>query len=219
MKLVQTLDKSFTVYSESIGENYHSINGAVTESMHVFINAGFNYAGKGTVTILEAGLGTGLNALLTLFGSLSSGRSVKYYAIELYPLDHEILKGLHYKDYCESQYQTVDFFSRIHDCEWGRDVEITKGFILHKINGDIKSTDFPDGIELVYYDAFSPLKQPELWSLDIFEKLYKKMLPGAVLTTYCVKGEIKRTLKTAGFTIEKLPGPPGKREMLRAIKC
>ncbi|MBN2610767.1 MAG: tRNA (5-methylaminomethyl-2-thiouridine)(34)-methyltransferase MnmD [Bacteroidales bacterium] len=218
MKLVQTHDGSFTIYSNRMGECFHSINGAVTESMHVFINAGFKYSGEGPVNILEAGFGTGLNTWLTLLESLKSGRSVKYYTIELFPVDSQLLKDLNYHNFSVTRGQDKDLFYSLHNCDWGKDIKITENFVLHKINEDIKSTIFPQDIGVVYYDAFSPATQPELWSFDIFERLHQKMQPGALLTTYCVKGEIKRILRSVGFKIEKLPGPPGKREILRAQK-
>ncbi len=218
MEIVKTADGSDTLYSRSLDESYHSTYGAVTESMHVFIDAGFNILKEDYLTIFEVGFGTGLNALLTLIESQKTNRKVKYYTLELYPLEMDVILNLNYTSMVSLDEDNEAHYYLMHRCKWGKDVAITNSFCLHKIKGNLETIKIPKNIHLVYFDAFSPEKQPEMWTLPIFNKIYEKMKPSAVLTTYCAKGNVKRILKSVGFRIENLPGPPGKREMIRAIK-
>ena len=218
MEIVKTADGSHTLYLKKIDESYHSTFGAVTESKHVFINAGFHYLDKDNIGVFEVGFGTGLNAMLTLIESQKSNKKITYYAVELCPLEMEIIRQLNYSKILSLDDKFNSLFFDMHSCKWDVTIELTDYFKLYKIKGNLESIEIPEGIQLVYFDAFSPDKQPEMWTSAIFQRIYNKLLPSAVLTTYCAKGEIKRILKSIGFKIENLQGPPGKREMIRALK-
>ena len=159
-----------------------------------------------------------MNCYLTLLASIKSNRKVRYFAIEKYPLPVDIWDKLNFGSF--SPDGNPIFFSLLHTAKWNCDTEIHPQFILHKMETDILQTnlfDFPS-VDLVYYDAFSPEKQPELWGLPVFEQIYSNMKEGAILVTYCAKGYVRRMLRSIGFQVERIPGPPGKREMLRARK-
>jgi tRNA U34 5-methylaminomethyl-2-thiouridine-forming methyltransferase MnmC len=209
-------DGSHTIYNETIDEHYHSTFGAITESQHIFIQNGLNFINTNPVRILEIGFGTGLNALLTLENAILQNRKIYYVAIELYPLEIEVIQKLNYSKLINQKFEN-DFLA-FHNCNWGEDIKLNNNFTLYKILGNAINVDFPENFDLVYFDAFSPDKQPELWTIELFLKLYKSLNKNGILTTYCAKGEVKRNLKEAGFTIERIPGPPGKRHMIRAIK-
>jgi len=218
MQLRVTGDGSHTLFLPHMNESYHSMFGAITESMHVFIREGLEYLRDyKSISILEAGFGTGLNALLTLVASENRSISINYHTVENFPISQDIAHRLNYPSLLIAG-DPSGFFQLIHDAPWNETVAITPTFALHKIREDFTSFNPGFSYDLIYYDAFAPEKQPEMWSKDIFVRLFKHLTPGGVLTTYCVKGEVKRMLKEAGFTIEKLPGPPGKREMLRGRK-
>ena len=212
-ELKVTEDGSHTFYMPDLDEHYHSTHGAIQESMHVFLNAGFNYSERETLHILEIGFGTGLNCYLTVQEAKKQNKKVVYHSIELYPLEKELVDKLNYADQ-----DNIDLFKNLHACEWNKDVHITDNFILRKLQGDLTIYQFPQKYDLVYFDAFAPDVQPDLWSLEIFQKIYQSTNSEAVLTTYCTKGIVKRALRAAGFRVKRLPGPPGKREMLRATR-
>ena len=203
-----TADGSATLYIPEIDEHYHSVKGALTESLHIFIQTGFYYSKADPLTIFEVGFGTGLNAFLTLLECEKLQRKTVYHTIELYPLTTEQANSLKYQDTIAPEQATL--FETIHLAEWDKPIEITPNFTLHKIKGDMGQ---------IYYDAFAPEKQPNLWSEEIFEKISRSMKSQGILTTYCAKGEVRRRLQRAGLIVERLQGPPaGKREILRAIK-
>jgi tRNA U34 5-methylaminomethyl-2-thiouridine-forming methyltransferase MnmC len=211
MPIIQsTADGSHTLFLPEIDEHYHSINGAIQESQHVYIAAGLNQCSKDTVCVLELGFGTGLNALLTALEAVKSNRKVVYTAIEKFPLPGEIIHQLNYSELNPTLFQSL------HQAEWETPVVINASFILHKIQADFLSVDFPGTYDVVYYDAFAPDKQPEVWTQELFDKIYLKMNPDGILTTYCAKGAIRRMMQQSGFSVERIPGPLGKREMLRA---
>jgi tRNA U34 5-methylaminomethyl-2-thiouridine-forming methyltransferase MnmC len=220
MELVITGDGSHTLYVPGMDEHYHSNFGAVTESEHVFIQAGLMpLMTLPGIAVFEIGFGTGLNALLTCMEALKREIPVRYYALEKYPLAPELAAGLNYPDLLAPDSPGLQQqFMQIHQAAWNQPVVIHPCFTLHKIEGDL--VDFqPEFLyNLIYFDAFAPDKQPEVWSQEIFNRLFSHLNPGGLLTTYCVKGTVKRMLKAAGFELEKLPGPPGKREILRALK-
>ena len=218
MKIIRSDDGSNTIYLKELNECYHSMKGAVTESNHVFIKAGLNYIKENELTIFEVGFGTGLNALLTLLTSEKSNLKIKYYTNELHPLKDDIIRKLNYPNILFLDEINSNRFYLMHSCTWNKDIKLTDNLLFHKIKGDMATVDIPEQIKLVYFDAFSPDKQPEMWTKEIFIKLYRKMSANSVLTTYCAKGEFKRVLKSVGFYVESLSGPPGKREMVRAIK-
>ena len=213
-----TGDGSTTLFSHTFGEHYHSVFGALTESKTVFIENGLQFLHKDPVTVFEIGLGTGLNAYLTCLNAQHNKRSVSYYAIEKFPLEIPVLSLLNYQVLLATEEADKRIFSAMHEAEWGKPVDITSSFSLFKIRADLCSFHPEFNYDVVYFDAFAPDRQPEMWTKEIFRDLYHMLNPGGILTTYCVKGDIKRNLKEAGFRIEKLPGPPGKREMLRASK-
>lgn len=212
----QTDDGSHTLFVPSMDEHYHSVNGAIQESKHVFIEAGLEVIQKEEVHILEIGFGTGLNAFLTLQYAALNGKRIHYYTIERFPLEIELIEKLNYGE--QIWPEKKDLFLKLHQVPWNEPVVITEDFILHKIEDDSNTVTLPDGIDLIYFDAFAPDKQPEMWNQVIFDSLYEHALPGAVIVTYCAKGDVRRSMQTAGFVMERLPGPPGKRHMLRGKK-
>ena len=203
-----TADGSKTIFCRRFGEHYHSKFGAVSESNHVFIEAGYLASKADSLAVLEIGFGTGLNAWLSLQQARRLCRDTFYEAVELYPVDDNAV--------CELS--DDDTFRKLHAAAWEQPVEIVQGFVLHKRKSDMLQTVFTRKFDLVYYDAFSPAVQPEMWTRSIFERLHAGMRSGAILTTYCAKGEVRRTMQSVGFYVERLPGHAGKREMLRAKK-
>ncbi|MBN1820834.1 MAG: tRNA (5-methylaminomethyl-2-thiouridine)(34)-methyltransferase MnmD [Prolixibacteraceae bacterium] len=213
-----TADGSHTLFVAELNEPYHSVNGAVTESMHVFIENALLFRNKKDIVVFEVGFGTGLNCLLTALKAMENGLKIKYITIEKYPLDPEIIKKLNYPSFFKDDRSEI--WEKIHESPWDRDVELNNNFKLYKINADILLTSFSkisQNFDVVYFDAFAPDVQPALWQPEIFSRLFEKCNKKAVLTTYSAKGSVRRTMISAGFKVEKLPGPPGKKEMLRGI--
>lgn len=215
-KLITTSDGSHTLYIPAMDEQYHSVNGAITESMHIFIEKGLKSIQKKEIRIFEVGFGTGLNAFLTWLKSREKGITVSYYTVEKYPLEEKLFASLNYPELLSPHDQT--FFLELHTSPWEKDRLIGEHFTLHKIQSDINACPIPSAIDLVYFDAFAPNKQAGIWSQELFDKLYSQMTINGVLTTYCAKGIVRRMMQTSGFEVERIEGPPGKREMLRAIK-
>lgn len=216
-KIRTTHDGSTTIYDENFGEHFHSIFGAEQESIHVFIKNGFYVFNKKSLNILEMGFGTGLNALLTILACEASNRKVFYHTFDMYPIDNfEIIEQLSFS--CLNTDLNKKLFLQIHQAPWNETCKVTKNFSLLKENISFIDAQFTLNYDLVYYDAFSPEKQPELWNFEIFRKIFDSLHPGGILTTYCAKGEVKRTLNKVGFEVKLLPGPPGKRHMICAIK-
>ncbi len=215
IKLVQTEDGTSTFFNQVLKEHYHSIHGSYTESMHVYINTGLRYISRRELVVFEVGFGSGLNALLTLIESLVRGIKIHYLTIEKYP----ITEALWSKFILPNQIQHYrDYFLTLHRSDWNRDVHITNNFVLHKIEDDWTGYELDKALDLVYYDAFSYDKQPQMWAKDRFDMLYQNMRIGGVLTTYAAKGVIKNNMRLAGFKVERLPGAPGKRHIVRALK-
>ncbi len=209
-----TADGSSTIYNATIDECYHSVHGAQNESMHIFIQSGLDEMSKNELSIFEVGFGTGLNAWLTLQSANERGCQVHYTSVERYPLSSECYSGLNYGN-SETE---RGVFMQLHEAQWGCAVEITPNFTLEKIEADFTELPLLKMYDLVYFDAFSPEKQPEMWSEDVFRKLYDRMNAGGVLVTYCAKGVVRRTMQSVGFVVERISGPIGKREILRARK-
>ncbi|MEZ5036009.1 MAG: tRNA (5-methylaminomethyl-2-thiouridine)(34)-methyltransferase MnmD [Chitinophagales bacterium] len=213
--LVITNDGSPTLYVERFDEHYHSIHGSIQESLHVFIQAGLDYKAKQqpSIRIFEMGLGTGLNALLTLNYAQQHNVFVDYHAIELYPLTLESINKL-------AQFPNFNHpnFLELHQIKSNEMLNIGENFRFIKYLQDINDYKPSQLFDLIYYDAFAPSAQDELWTVEMFQKMYDMLDDGGCLVTYCAKGIVKRTLKSVGFNIESLPGPIGKREMTRAIK-
>lgn len=213
-----TADGSATLYLPEMDEHYHSVKGALTESRHIFIQSGFYFSKADPLAIFEVGFGTGLNVFLTLLECGKQQRKTLYHSIELYPLSPEQANKLEYPHIIAPQQTSL--FERIHSAAWDEPVEITPYFTLHKINADLRQIGLPkESFDLIYYDAFAPEKQPDLWDDETLGKISESMKSQGVLTTYCAKGEVRRRLQRAGLTVERLQGPPGgKREILRATK-
>ncbi len=215
-QIITTSDGSHTIYVPELDEHYHSIHGAVQESNYIYINKGFYYCEADPLRIFEVGFGTGLNALLTAINSLTGSRVVNYTTIEKYPLDVNIIKSLNHSLY--SGDEAKDIYDLIHGAPWGCLVNICENFNLFKIKGDMRS-NLPAGIfDLIYFDAFGPDKQPEMWTKEVFYNIAGITKKNGVLVTYSAKGDVKRNLKASGFDVELLPGPPGKRQIIRAMK-
>lgn len=215
LEIRQTKDGSDTLYVPGLDEHYHSSHGAIAESVHVFINAGFLAIGKPTINILEIGFGTGLNALLTLQESLKKHKEVHYTALEKHPLHPDMAKSLNYP----ALLGNLPDYYQIHDCPWGRNEQITSEFTLCKINEGLEKWVPQKSFDLIYYDAFGPEKQPEMWTSRMIRKVAATLAPEGILVTYTAKGEVRRVLSECSLKVEKLPGPPGKREMVRARKA
>ena len=216
--IIETADGSKTIFIPEMNEQYHSVNGAITESEYIFVNKGFMFQQKKDPVIFEAGFGTGLNALLTAINAEKNNRPTTYYTIEKYPLANKIIKTLAYGDIISNE--ATNIYEKIHLCEWETTVQISPYFYIHKINADLIkfSVNTMPMFDIIYFDAFGPDKQPEIWTPEIFQKIYTNCSPGAVFVTYSAKGEIRRQLANIGFEIERLPGPPGKKHILRGIK-
>ncbi len=212
IELIVSADGSHTLYVPELDEHYHSVNGAINESMHVFIEANLLHCQKENISILEVGFGTGLNAFLTALNS--KDKSIAYYTLEKHPIDKAITNQLNFYKSMEEQ----NLLNKIHALPWQQDCELLENFNLFKDEADLLSIEFTRQYDLVYFDAFAPEKQAEMWDEQLFQKIYDAMLPNGIFTTYCAKGVVRRSLQACGFIVERLPGPKGKREMLRAIK-
>jgi len=215
-QIIYTEDGSHTIFVPELNEHYHSVHGAVQESAFIFINNGYEVCKGDPVSILEIGFGTGLNALLTAIKSISGTRKVLYTSIEKYPLASEIVDSLNHFEFA-GEYGK-DFFNRINSAPWNESVKICDNFELRKIESDLTTTTLQGTFDLIYFDAFGPDKQPEMWTREIFYRIAAVTIKGGILVTYSAKGEVKRSLKACGFDVELLPGPPGKRQMIRAVK-
>jgi tRNA U34 5-methylaminomethyl-2-thiouridine-forming methyltransferase MnmC len=214
-EIVITSDGSHTLYVPEIDEHYHSINGAIQESLHIFINNGFETTDANPVNILEIGFGTGLNALLTAISAEKNKREVFYTAIEKYPLPQTIIDILNYETLLTGTQQGI--LGQIHQAPWECNHKITQYFTIRKVKTDAVE-NIPKGkYHIIYFDAFAPNKQPEMWTKEIFSKIYSFTLKSGILVTYSAKGEVKRNLTSCGFTVAKLPGPAGKRHIIRAV--
>ncbi len=221
-----TKDGSHTLFNDQLNESYHSTNGALQESLHVFIEAGLkpqlekNFDHR--IQILELGYGTGLNAILSYIVCNKQQVNCDYTGIEAFPLDSSLIEQLNYSDWM-NDYEK-DIFNQMHTCEWNEKIDLNNRFSLQKLHTNIEDMAknplalMENHFDLVYMDAFDPAKQPDLWTIDIFNTLYQIMNHGASLVTYSSKGDVKRALRAAGFFVERLQGPIGKRHMLRGRK-
>lgn len=213
-----TADGSHTIQIDDLQVTYHSKHGAIQESRHVFIDAGIAYLHQmnilSEVRILEMGFGTGLNALLTAIFSDQMDLRVKYHSIEAFPLTTDELSSLNYG----SLLQQEAIFSLLHTAHWNTATTIHPKFELHKHLCKLDTFITEEKFNLIYYDAFAPTAQPELWTIEVFQQLYQCLQTGGILVTYCSKGIVRRAMEAAGFRVTKLQGPPGKREMVRAFR-
>lgn len=220
-KIIQTADGSVTIHLPEWDEQYHSKHGAVQEALHVFINSGLYFwiekEQKKEVSILEIGFGTGLNAFITYLEAKKADLKIKYTGVEAFPVTSEEVKELNYAEKLRNG-QEKEIFLRLHEAEWDKPVGINGNFVLTKLQKKFHQIQGEGTFNLIYYDAFGARVQPELWTEEIFAIMHRALEPGGVLVTYSAKGSVRRALQKVGFMVERLPGPPGKREMLRALK-
>jgi tRNA U34 5-methylaminomethyl-2-thiouridine-forming methyltransferase MnmC len=207
-ELVKTADGSFTLFIPEVEETYHSTHGAVQESMHVFIENGLKACDKESIRVLEVGLGTGLNAMLTLQNATTK---IDYSALEPYPLSKEILNEL-------AASRSDQFEMKFHVSNAGEWISLQENFSFIRMEVGLEEFSSEEKFDVIYYDAFGPRVEPGLWTLERMQQCFDLLNDGGVLVTYCAKGEVRRNLQAAGFVVERLAGPPGKREMLRGVK-
>lgn len=213
----QTADGSATLFLPKLNEHYHSVKGALVEARHVYIESAFRQTRKPEISLLEIGFGTGLNAFLTCLETLYQDVIVHYTTVELFPLSWDEVDALHYPSVISPE--NASLFQTLHTADWDAPVSVTPRFTLYKRYADLTDCSFDRSYDVIYFDAFAPEKQPELWEERIFRVLFEHTQKGGVLSTYCAKGEVRRRLQRAGFWVERLAGPPeGKREILRGIK-
>ena len=223
IEIITTSDGSHSLRNKELNETYHSIHGAVQESVHVFIKNGLMFFEDenhpSEIRILEVGFGTGLNALLTLKHGLGSKLQFHYTSLEADPITEETILQLNYPEILNFAEGTI-LFQKLHSAGWTQADSVLKNFVLKKQLGRLQDVALGDEqFDLVYFDAFAPAKQPELWELGMLKKVEQSMKPGGVFVTYCAKGQLKRDLRLLGLRVQTLPGPPGKKEMVRALKC
>ncbi|MCJ7468081.1 MAG: tRNA (5-methylaminomethyl-2-thiouridine)(34)-methyltransferase MnmD [Maribacter sp.] len=216
-EIITTADGSKTIHLKDWDEQYHSKHGAIQEAYHVFIKNGLALFENRHLAILEIGFGTGLNALITLLEAPKYKLDIEYLAIERYPVTLEELAQLNYISILRAEEVSTDF-ERMHSSPWNLDIAITERFKLKKQLIEFQDLRYVESHDLVYFDAFGARVQPELWTEEMFARMYTALRVNGVLVTYAAKGSVRRAMQTVGFRVERLPGPPGKREMLRAIK-
>jgi len=219
-KIITTKDGSNSLLVPALNEQYHSIHGAKQEAEHVFLKMGLEdssiqaHCNTNSISVFEVGFGTGLNALLSANWAILNNKKIEYTAIEKYPVSKEEFDQLNYGDLLGE----VELYNQISNSKWEEFVTINDHFKVKKIALDLIADELPKGFDVVYFDAFAPNKQSKLWEVSVFEKIYSIMTSKGVLVTYCCQGQARRNMIEAGFKVEKVQGPPGKREMLRARK-
>ncbi len=218
-QVVETEDGSHSIFVPALDEHYHSTHGALQESRHVFLEAGLRAiaARKKSIAILEIGLGTGLNALLTALAATEWQLDIDYCAIEAFPLTPEEISSLNYAAVIGGAL-AEEYWKGIHGAAWEHIAAIHSGFRLQKRAVRLQDFEMAMEVDLIYFDAFAPEKQPEMWAPEVFAVMFSLLQPGGMLVTYCAKGAVRRAMQAAGFAVERISGPPGKREMLRANK-
>lgn len=218
IEIITTTDGSHSLFHSGLNETYHSRHGAIQESAHVFIEHGLNFLlnkGLTRVRIFEVGFGTGLNALLTLQTSQQIQQTIDYVSVEAFPLEQSVYTQLNYG----RQLQMTEEFEKLHDLDWNTSHVLAPNFTIKKVKDSLHSLVLENGsVDLIYFDAFAPDKQPDMWTPDVLQSMFDALSSGGVFVTYCAKGQLKRDLKSIGFEVQTLPGPPGKKEMTRALK-
>jgi tRNA U34 5-methylaminomethyl-2-thiouridine-forming methyltransferase MnmC len=219
LQIITTGDGSHSLLNTALNETYHSVHGALRESLHVFIKHGLEYFidanQSNKISVFEVGFGTGLNAFLTAEFVRDKNISVEYTSIEAFPLSHDVVSQLNYANTSAQS----ELFERIHGAEWEKSISISPEFTIRKIKTTLQQIDLSiPAFDVVYFDAFAPSKQPEMWELSLLQKIYSALKNPGVFVTYCAKGQLKRDLKSLGFEVETLEGPPGKKEMVRGLK-
>ncbi|MCU0438857.1 MAG: tRNA (5-methylaminomethyl-2-thiouridine)(34)-methyltransferase MnmD [Raineya sp.] len=222
IEIFETKDGSKTLLNTALNETYHSRFGAIQESIHVFIEAGLNtylkqFPDNESIHILEVGFGTGLNAILTLQAVLNTPYKVYYETLETYPLSLEQVEELNYIEQI-GDHLLNDYFKKMHTCNWDEPVEIHPNFTICKKKQPLETYHSEKDFHIIYFDAFAPNVQPELWTLEALQNSTQKLIENGIFVTYCAKGQLKRDLKSLHLQVESLSGPPGKREMTRGIK-
>lgn len=216
-EIIITSDGSTTIHLPDWDEHYHSKHGAIQEAYHVFIKNGLEAVSKSNISILEIGFGTGLNAFITCIEAKKNNRSINYVGVEAYPIEQEEVVKLNYV----SELNALGFdhiFQQIHSNSWEENHVISKNFNLQKKQQFFHEIDDENQYDLIYFDAFGARVQPGLWTEEIFAKMFEALQEGGVLVTYSAKGSVRRAMQAVGLVVERLPGPPGKREMLRGTK-
>ncbi|RKR12341.1 tRNA U34 5-methylaminomethyl-2-thiouridine-forming methyltransferase MnmC [Maribacter vaceletii] len=216
-EIIITADGSKTIHIPDWNEQYHSKHGAIQEAYHVFIKNGLSLFSENEISILEIGFGTGLNALITSIESKKTNLKVNYTGIEAYPVSLEELNSLNYLEELNAENQK-HIFNKMHSSEWGVTNQISDDFSLLKEQKNFLDIKNKEDFNLIYFDAFGARVQPELWTEEIFKIMYDSLKEDGYLVTYSAKGSVRRAMQSVGFVVERLPGPPGKREMLRAQK-
>ncbi|ALM07642.1 SAM-dependent methyltransferase [Sediminicola sp. YIK13] len=216
-KIITTSDGSKTIQIEDWDEQYHSKHGAVQEAYHVFIKHGLSLFENRKISILEIGFGTGLNALITWKESSRYNLEVRYTGVEAFPVTKEEIRQLDYINELNAQ-ELANGFEKMHDAAWEETIKLTNNFTIHKQQKDFMDIADKEDYNLIYFDAFGARVQPELWTETLFQKMFNALSENGVLVTYAAKGSVRRAMQSVGFKVERLPGPPGKREMLRAVK-
>lgn len=216
-EIIKTLDGSTTIHLQDWDECYHSKHGAIQEAKHVFIKNGLSLFENNPVSILEIGFGTGLNTFITFLESIQKNQIIDYVGVEAYPVEADEVLGMNYVTELDAL-EFENIFEKMHKCNWDKKNEICSSFSLTKRKQFFHEIDDFETFDLIYFDAFGYRVQPELWSTEIFRKMYNSLKPNGVLVTYAARGVVKRSMIEVGFTVEKLAGPPGKREMFRAFK-
>jgi len=216
-KIVTTADGSKTIHIVDWNEHYHSVHGAIQEAYHVFIKSGLCLFRDRSISILEIGFGTGLNCFITSLEAQKLNLDIRYTGVEAYPITSKELEQLNYVSELKAE-NAEKQFKQMHQSQWEQEITLSNTFLLCKQQKDFKDLVDVDTFNLIYFDAFGARVQPELWTEAIFSKMYTALKNEGVLVTYSAKGSVRRAMKAAGFVVERLPGPPGKREMLRAIK-
>ncbi len=217
LELRQTADGSSTFFVPELNEHYHSTNGALQESNHIFIGCGFNALAHAELHILEVGFGTGLNAWLTALSAAAKNVRVAYTSLEKFPLNAGDVALLNYTSGAKTKEEAALFYA-LHESPWEVAQQLTPHFSLLKLRCALEDFTSTEKFNLIYFDAFAPAVQPELWTEEIFRSMHSVLKSGGILVTYCAQGQVKRNMKAAGFSIERLPGPPGKREITRATR-
>jgi len=218
--IFETQDGSHSIFSEKFGVSYHSKYGAVQETQHVFIDAALRFKAvvQKEISILEIGLGTGLNALMTYIEAKKRNLDIDYVAYEAFPISLEAAQRLNFNEVLKIEKEDIPILQQLHETRWEVRHELSENFNFLKHQQTFDQIEYLDAFDIIYFDAFAPNSQPELWELPIMKKMFTALKKDGILVTYCAKGVVKRTMKAAGFTVERLKGPPGKREMTRAIK-
>jgi len=216
-EILHTQDGSTTIHIKEWNECYHSKHGAIQEAKHVFIKNGLALFPNQSLSILEIGFGTGLNAFITYLEAKELGQTIDYVGVEAYPISELELQSMNYLSELNAL-DSKNVFDKMHAQKWEDKIELSEAFSLTKRQQFFQDIDDIEKFDLIYFDAFGYRVQPELWSTEIFAKMYKALKPNSVLVTYAARGVVKRSMLEVGFTVEKLAGPPGKREMFRARK-